>query len=538
MSQRALSIRGLRIRYGQGPGAADAVCGIDLDIARGEVVALVGESGSGKTSICRAAIGVSGARATVSADRLEVGGRSLLGARPATWHAVRRSLVAFVPQQPMNALVPTVAVGRQLDWHLGAGALARYEADLASLGLDAVLARPTDLPAGFSGGQLQRLVIAIATLGGEPSLIIADEPTSTLDATVSVAVLDALLARQRRLGAGMAFVSHDLATVAGLADRVVVVDRGEAVESGPVAEVLGRPSHRRTQELLDALAATRRQRSDGHGPKPAGPPRLRVDHAYCYFGGAGRPGSASPPTASVVRAVDDVSLELRAGTVTALVGESGSGKTTLARLIAGAQAATAGEVLLDGVALGNDRTLAQRRAIQLVSQDHRGAFNRRRTLRHALDQVQRVHGIGTHRQDRHARAVATIERVGLRAEHLARRPRELSGGEAARMALARALLLSPEVLVLDEPTAGLDAAVRAAVLDLLADLRAADALAMLVITHEIDVARALASEVAVMHHGQLVEVGPADQVLATPADPYTQALLASVPAAPQDRAWI
>jgi peptide/nickel transport system ATP-binding protein len=235
-----------------------------------------------------------------------------------------------------------------------------------------------------------------------------------------------------------------------------------------------------------------------------------------------------------VRAVDDVSLELPAGSITALVGESGSGKTTLARIVAGADAATAGEVVIDGAPLGVDRTPAQRRAIQLVSQNHRGALNHRRSVRHALLQVQRVHGIGTGTADRAERAVALLERVGLTRAHLLRRPRQLSGGEAARVALARALLLEPEVLVLDEPTAGLDAQVRASVIDLLARLRRDLALTVLLITHELPVADALADHVAVMHEGRLVEHGPATQVLHQPGDEYTRTLLASVPPDPRD----
>jgi len=553
----ALLVEQLDIRYRGAAGSVHAVAGVDLRVGRGEVLGVVGESGSGKSSICLALLGLVGDRATRSANRIEIAGHDLTNAREREWRSHRGSTIAFVPQQPMTALAPTVAVGRQLDWHLGSGAVERHRGALCDLGLQALVDRPDGLPSTFSGGQLQRVLIAIATLGGSPSLLIADEPTSTLDATVAAAVVELLVARQQELGAGMLYISHDLATVAAVAQRVVVMERGVAVETGPVAEVFADPQHPYTAALLDALPRPRSSASASSpvGPSPdraaaptagaprpavapapeeaAGPgaraPKIRLDHLYRYFGRArtGRPG---PP---VVRAVDDVSLDLPAGTVTALVGESGSGKTTLARIVAGADTATAGEVLIDGRVLSPDRTGDERRTVQLVSQNHRAALNHRRSVAHALVQVQRVHGIGTDRTDRTDRAAALLDRVGLTRDHLRRRPRQLSGGEAARVALARSLLLEPEVLVLDEPTSGLDARVRSAVIELLADLRHELGLTVLLITHELPVADALADHVAVMHDGELVEHGPADQVLHQPIDGYTKALLASVPPDPR-----
>jgi peptide/nickel transport system ATP-binding protein len=546
----ALLVEQLDIRYAGAAGSVHAVDGVDLRIEPGEVVGIVGESGSGKSSICHALLGMVGDRASLTATRIEIAGHDLTRARERQWRAHRGSTIAFVPQQPMTALAPTVAVGRQLDWHLGSGAVETHREALLGLGLQALLDRPDGLPGTFSGGQLQRVLIAMATLGGSPSLIVADEPTSTLDATVAATVVEVLLARQRELGAGMLYVSHDLATVASVARRVVVMHRGVAVETGPVADVFGDPQHSYTRALLEALPrprsarapdtadsttpcarridvdSTRTESDDDPSSTAVG---VRLDHVYRYFGRAtaGRPG---PP---VVRAVDDVSLALPAGSITALVGESGSGKTTLARILAGADTATAGDVVVGGQVLSATRTASQRRAVQLVSQNHRAALNHRRTVAHALVQVQRVHGIGTDRADRLDRAAALLQRVGLARDHLQRRPRQLSGGEAARVALARSLLLGPDVLVLDEPTAGLDTRVRASVIELLAGLRQELGLTVLLITHELPVADALADHVAVMHDGQLVEHGPADLVLHHPTDPSTRTLLASVPPDPR-----
>lgn len=532
----ALVVERLDIRYRGATGPVHAVAGVDLRVERGEVLGIVGESGSGKSSVCHALLGLVGPRATVSADRIEIAGQDLTGAGEREWRTLRGSTIAFVPQQPMTALAPTVAVGRQLDWHLGTGAVDTYRDALLDLGLQALVDRPEGLPSAFSGGQLQRVLIALATLGGAPSLLLADEPTSTLDATVAASVVELLLARQREADAGMVFVSHDLATVASVAQRVVVMERGVAVEVGPVDQVFRDPQHPYTIALLDALPRPRTRPAPG---RPASDPatvsaeaKVRLDHLYRYFGRAA-PGRPGPP---VVRAVDDVTLDLPTGSVTALVGESGSGKTTLARIVAGADAATAGEVVIDGQVVTAERTLAQRRTVQLVSQNHRAALNHRRSVQHALVQVQRVHGIGSGKADQIERAVRLLERVGLTRDHLHRQPRQLSGGEAARVALARSLLLEPEVLVLDEPTAGLDARVRASVIELLADLRRELGLTVLLITHELPVADALADHVAVMHDGQLVEQGPAGAVLHDPTDEYTRTLLASVPADPRDLA--
>ncbi|MGC0422862.1 oligopeptide/dipeptide ABC transporter ATP-binding protein [Embleya sp. AB8] len=231
----------------------------------------------------------------------------------------------------------------------------------------------------------------------------------------------------------------------------------------------------------------------------------------------------------VVAAVEDVSFEVAAGEVLTIVGESGSGKTTVARVLAGLDTATAGTVSLAGRELAGVRTPADQRLIQLVTQNPRAAFNRRRTLRHALHQPLRVHGLAANRAERDALVLDLVERVGLTADHLDRLPGEVSGGELARLVLARALSVRPRVLVLDEPTASLDASVKATVVELLLRLRADLDLAIVVITHEIDIARRLADRAAVMYLGRIVELGPAERVLARPRHPYPLALLASVP---------
>ncbi|MEZ5180056.1 MAG: ATP-binding cassette domain-containing protein [Acidimicrobiales bacterium] len=525
-----LVVDGLHVRYGHGDGVVAAASDVGFEVGRGEVFGLVGPSGCGSRPPAGRCSASSGRR-----HRCRRAGSSSRGGpcwgSTTGWRRVRGRRIALVPQHPRSALTPIVAVGRQLDWYLGPHAVDRHAADLRALGLESVVARPRDLPSSFSGGQLQRLVIAIATLGSSPALLLADEPTSTLDPTVAASVLDVLAEARRRTGSAMLFVSHDLAVVAQVCDRVGVMDAGRLVEVGSPLELFEAPRHEVTRRLVDALPTRRRASAPARTSPAGGPPVLELDHLYRYHGRA--PGRSGPPSAVVVRAVDDVSLAVAPGELAAVVGESGSGKTTLARVVAGALAPTAGVVRLDGVELSAARSRGDRRRIALVGQHPRSAFNRRRRLGAALDQVQRVHGIGASRAERTDRSAGMLARVGLGAEALGRRPQELSGGELARAALARALLVEPRLLVLDEPTASLDPPVKRAVLDLVDELRRDLGLAVVLITHELDLAWTVADTVSVLDHGRLVASGPLAAVLDGDRHPRVAALLERVPADPR-----
>ena len=556
-----LTVRGLAVRYPATTGAtaAEAVHGVSFTVATGEVVGLVGASGCGKSSILGAVAGLLAAGTRVTADELTLDGHDLTALDRRGWRRLRRTHLGLVPQQPMTALTPTVAVGRQLDWYLGAGAVERHADRLRDLGLASVVDRPDDLPSRFSGGQLQRLLIAVNTLERHPVLLLADEPTSTLDVTVQAAILDHLRDLRSSSNTAMVLVSHDLAVIAHNADRVGVVHRGELVELAPVSELFESPTHPVTRALVAAvprrpaaprptadLPATPRaappaepepeaeaepdvepayRSADGPADRPA--PLLQVDRVYHYYGRAGTGARSRGPAGRVVRAVDEVSLQVAEGEAVAVVGESGSGKTTLARVVVGALEPTAGTVRLAGRDLDGTRHLDDRRHVQLVSQNPRTALNPRRRVGHGLDQAQRVHRLGTDRADRVRRAREVCALVHLAPELLDRRPAELSGGELARVVLARSLLLEPKLLILDEPTASLDATVKAAVLDVLGEVRARLGLALLVITHELATARALADRVVVMHQGRVVECGPTSVVLTEPDHTHTRALVAS-----------
>ena len=381
-------------------------------------------------------------------------------------------------------------------------------------------------------------MIAIATFGSTPEVILADEPTSTLDATVQAAVLDALTERRAALGSAMVFVSHDLAVVAQVCDRVGVLSDGELVEVGQVQRLFSEPEHPFTRSLVSAATAPRRSGAGDLAPSTDGdrgePPMLEVEGVTHFFGDPagrrrGRRNGEATKGGTEGPALDGVGLRLAKGRVLAIVGESGSGKTTLARIIAGSLEPTSGTIALDGIPLTGSRSSQDRRSVQLVVQNSRSALNPRRSVAHALIQAQRVHGLGDDRTDRRNRATEVAERVGLKAEHLRRRPSRLSGGELARAVIARSLLLSPRLLILDEPTASLDAQVKAQVLELLARIRRDLDLTVVVITHELPTARAMADEVAVMDGGRIVEHGNVEEVLTDPKTPQAKALLASEP---------
>ncbi|HRW36169.1 MAG: ABC transporter ATP-binding protein [Acidimicrobiales bacterium] len=505
----ALDVRGLRVVHGHGASRAESVQGVDLHLAAGEVLAIVGESGSGKSTICRALLGLVGPDGHVAADRLAIGGDDLARASERRWRTARGRAVVLVPQHASRSLSPTVGVGRQVERFLGRDALARYADDLRHLGLEAVLERPGDLPDRFSGGQLHRLVLALATLGRRPALIVADEPTGSLDAAIARTTIALLDARRAELGAGMVLVTHDLGLAAEVADRVAVLHDGVVVEEGPTAAVLGSPTHPRTRALVAArpgLVTT--------SVVSAAVPVVAGRNLYRYHGGE-----------RVVRAVDDVTIEVGAGELVAVVGASGSGKSTLGRLLCGAEAPTAGDLELDGERI--DRTGARRLvdAVQLVVQDPRGALNPARRVGHALVQAQRARGQGADRAERRRLAEEALASVGLAPELLGRRPCTLSGGEVARVAIARALLARPRALVLDEPTGALDREVQVQVLATIDRLRRASGIAVVLITHDLEVA-ASADRVVVLDAGQVVDAGAPAHVLAAPSHAATAALVA------------
>jgi len=567
----------------------DIVDEVSLTIAPGEVLGLVGESGSGKTTVGLAVLGHARKGAKLTSGRVEIGGRSMLGLNAGQLRRARGELVSYVPQDPGTALNPALRIERQvmevLDAHAFGGSNEARRARLHEVMAEVLLPSDDDFlrryPHQLSGGQQQRVGLAMA-FACRPSIIVLDEPTTGLDVSTQAHVLVTVRDLCRTHGVAALYVTHDLAVIANLADRVAVMYGGRVVEQGPMAQLFADPAHPYTQHLIDAVpdmsgereVAGLRGRAPSPGKRPTGcffadrceaatdvcltsfPPEdvvadghaVRCYHPRTPVGRREHKGNGSrrsvvterPDAALALRAVcagytgqtvvHDVDLDVARGECLALVGESGSGKTTVSRSIGGLHHEWDGEILLDGEPLARsarDRTVAQRLKIQYVFQNPYSSLNPRRTIG---DSVARPLAIAKSPSTDSKRLVGEmLERVSLTAAYADRYPDQLSGGERQRVAIARALVSRPDVLVCDEVTSALDVLVQAAIVELLADLQRDLGLSMLFVTHNLPLVRSIAHRVAVMSEGRVVEVGATERVLVVPEQEYTKRLLADTP---------
>ena len=526
-----LSVRDLGVEFalpGRGHGAA--VSGVSFDLHRGETLALVGESGSGKSVTALSILQLLPyplARHTAGSS-IRFGGRELVGAPESELRAVRGNRIAMIFQEPMTSLNPlhTIEkqVGEALAIHKGLGAeaaRARIVELLKLVGLGEQAERRLDAyPHQLSGGQRQRVMIAMA-LANEPDILIADEPTTAVDVTIQAQLLKLLRELQEKLGMAMLFITHDLGIVRKLAHRVCVMSKGRIVETGPVGEIFARPSHEYTRHLLAA--------------EPKGKPSRRVDGAATILKGRDIKvwfpikGGLMRRTTGHVKAVDGVSVELKAGHTLGVVGESGSGKTTLGLALLRLTRAQ-GSILFDGrdiAGLGTAALRPLRRQMQIVFQDPYGSLSPRMSVTDIVAEGLGIHGIGRNAAERDAIVAKALEEVRIDPATRHRYPHEFSGGQRQRIAIARALVLKPKFVVLDEPTSALDMSVQAQIVDLLRELQDRHGLAYLFISHDLRVVRALADDVLVMKDGKIVEQGPAPRVFETPEAPYTKALMAA-----------
>ncbi|MFE6749469.1 dipeptide ABC transporter ATP-binding protein [Kitasatospora purpeofusca] len=551
-----LSVRDLSVSFADPRGGAPvhAVRGLSFDLARGEVLGLVGESGSGKSATGLAVLGLHDPRTTTVTGSIRLDGKELVGAGEQALRRVRGGRVALVFQDALTSLSPFHTVGAQLAemyrlHHPGAGrAEARRQAAamLDRVGIPA--ARTDDHPHRFSGGMRQRVMIAMALLNN-PDVLIADEPTTALDARVQDQVLDLLGELQREHGTAVLLVSHDLGVVAGSTDRTLVLRGGREVESAPTAALLAAPREPYTRALvgaaltLDSVPGTPLPTVDdpSPAPRPAGRPGpvasgsgsatggrwlVEVEDLAVHFPGRRRfPGTRSEP----VRAVEGLGLRIAPGETLGLVGESGSGKSTTSRVLAGLQPATVGTVRYDGLdATRPDRALRRRLAkeVQLVFQDPYASLNPRRTVAQTLETPLRLH-TALDAGERRRRSADLLEQVGLPADHLDRYPHEFSGGQRQRIGIARALAAEPRLIIADEPVSALDVSVQAQVLNLLMELRERLGVAFLFVSHDLAVVRHFCDRVAVMHRGRLVESTDRDRLFAAPHTDYARELLAA-----------
>ncbi len=525
-----LRIRDLRLAT-LGPARKELLHGIDLDIRPRETLCLVGESGSGKSLTSLAVMGLLPPRElAVTGGEIRLDGEDLLAASPRRLRALRATRMAMIFQEPMTALNPLMRVGDQLDEvfavHTDLGRRERWKRVIAALE-DVHLPDPEKLalrfPHQLSGGQRQRIMIAMA-LALEPKLLIADEPTTALDVTTQAQILKLIAELQERHGTAVLFITHDMGVVADIADRVLVLRHGSPVEEGETRRVVGAPTADYTRELLAAVPTL--------DPRPARAPSsatpvLAVEGLCKTFGGG----------AHAVKALHDVGFALRPGRTLGVVGESGSGKSTLARCVMGLETVSSGIVRIDGTDVRQLDKAARRRhatRLQMVFQDPNRSLDPRRTVLQSV--VEGALNFGVDKRTAAEKAAALIETVGLPRASLDRYPHQFSGGQRQRIAIARALMMDPEVIVADEAVSALDVSVQAQVLDLLMSLQAKFGLAILFITHDLRVAARLCDDVLVMRRGVAVESGPAERVLTRPADDYTRRLLDAAPGRSLDHA--
>ena len=516
----------LRVSFGE----TEAVRDVSFAVARGETVAVVGETGSGKSVAMLAALGLLPRGAAVS-GRVWLGDQQLVGLGRRALDRLRGKALTIVFQEPQSALDPLYSVGSQVAAVLRHGlglprraAWTRAVGLLDEVGIPEPERRARNHPHELSGGQRQRVAIAMAIACG-PDVLIADEPTTALDATVAAKVMALLAELKARRGLSLVLVSHDLALVRRIADRVHVMERGRVVESGTTEAVTTRPAHPTTRALLAAGIAPPPEAAGGEGPPLIEARELTV--AYPLRGGV----LASKRTFT---AVDHVSLHVGAGETLGLIGESGSGKSTLGRALLRLQPAR-GSVNYAGrdlFALSPAALRPLRRELQVVFQDPFSSLSPRLGVAAIVGEGLSIHEPDLPAAERAARVARALDEVGLSAAFAHRLPAELSGGQRQRVAIARAMVLQPRFVVLDEPTSALDRSVQADVLRLLRRLQEARGLGYLFITHDLAAVRALAHRVAVMRDGRIVEQGRASAMLDSPREAYTRELVASAALAP------
>jgi peptide/nickel transport system ATP-binding protein len=586
MSAPVLEVENLRVEV-EGRGV-DIVDEISFTISAGEVLGLVGESGSGKSTVGVALLGHQRRGAKITGGHIRVDGKDILGLSPAALRALRGGTVSYVPQDPASALNPALRIRMQLEEVLiahgqGAGREQRLREMLEEVLLpgddDAFLRR---YPHQLSGGQQQRVALAMA-FACRPRVIVLDEPTTGLDVTTQAHVLGTVRELCTAHGVAALYVSHDLAVVASLANRVAVMYAGRIVELGPERTLFNASAHPYTRRLIEAIPEMSGRHAlegiPGTAPRPgtrpsgcffaprcayaveectrAFPPVERVTPAHevrCIrhadvLAASLRERRPAPARAETdhehllveVRGLDashgvrqvlfDIDLVVRPCECVALVGESGSGKTTLARCIAGLHRDFSGDVSLQGKPLApgaRSRSKETRRVLQYVFQSPYSSLNPRKTIGQIVGQPVHLFFDLDHRAA-NDRVLGTLDRVRLSSSVLPRYPHELSGGERQRVAIARALAAEPTLLVCDEVTSALDVSVQAAIIDLIAELQREMQLGLLFVTHNLALIRTIADRVMVMSGGRIVESGDVDAVLDSPQDAYTKALLADTP---------
>ncbi len=518
MAEHLLEVRNLSVEFHTAAGVVKAVKDISWYLDRGETLAILGESGSGKSVSASAILDlIDMPPGRITSGEIRFDGKDLLKLSASQRRDINGRKIAMIFQDPLSHLNPVYPVGWQIVEALTTHGVDRVAAHAEALRLVTRVGIPEPenalkkYPHQFSGGQRQRLMIAMA-LAMKPDVIIADEPTTALDVTVQAEVLRLLDELQQETGMGVLIITHDLGVVAEIADRVVVMNAGEIVETGSTREVYKNPQHPYTRKLIGAAPG----RGEMHPPLEAREPVLRVRDLQKYY--------------SAFHALDGVSFELMPGETLAVVGESGSGKSTLARILLRLDEPSGGQAFWKGrdlFTLSPAELFKLRRELQMVFQDPTQSLNPRMTVYDLISEAWVIHPEILPRKQWRGRVTELLVQVGLRPEHAVRYPHQFSGGQRQRIAIARALALEPQLIVCDEAVSALDVSVQAQVIDLLDKLRKEMGIAFIFIAHDLPVVRDFADHVMVMQKGKVVELGTVRQIFEAPKMPYTQALLAA-----------
>ncbi|GGF26933.1 dipeptide ABC transporter ATP-binding protein [Subtercola lobariae] len=558
-----LQINNLQVGFHTQTGVVSAVRGANLTLHAGETLAIVGESGSGKSTTAHAIINLLPGSGKVTGGEILFDGRDLTKISEKEMQEIRGKLIGFVPQDPMSNLNPVWSVGFQVQEAIKANGIAKGKADikkhavqvLKEAGLADADKRLKQFPHQFSGGMRQRVLIGIG-LSSRPKLLIADEPTSALDVTVQRTILDNLEKLTREIGTALLFITHDLGLAAERAEHLVVMYKGQVVESGPSREILANPLHPYTQRLVAAAPSLASRRIQSSSRKltdldyqasdvTEGLDLIETAEARADLLAAAKPREDAIVVQNLTKvykirgnkeaftAVDDVSFSIQRGTTMALVGESGSGKSTVAKMLLRLEDATHGEIVINGTntaPLKGKALLSLRRKMQPVFQDPYGSLDPLRNIGHTIAEPLNTHKVGDKKSQRE-RVNELLDQVSLPRALASRYPGELSGGQRQRVAIARALALKPEIVILDEAVSALDVLVQAQILQLLSDLQTELDLTYLFITHDLAVVRVIADHVSVMQRGKIVERATTDEVFDNPQTQYTKELLNAIPGA-------
>ena len=554
MSERKpiLSVRDLKVAFKTDKTANQVLHGVNLDVYPGETVAIVGESGSGKSTMMHAVINLLPGTGHITGGSVNWNGRELVGIGRRDMESIRGREIGLVPQDPMSNLNPVWSIGFQVEEAIRANGLASAKKDvkkraievLEQAGLQDAEKRMRQYPHQFSGGMKQRALIGIG-LSANPQLLIADEPTSALDVTVQRVVLDHLAERTRALGTAVVFITHDLGLAAERAEKLIVMYRGNIVESGPSRQILQNPQHPYTKRLVSAAPSLASRRIGSNAELPAAPtesfdvaaiagddrrvigkPLIEVENLRKVY--KLRKGNFASED---FVAVEGASFTINRGETMALVGESGSGKSTIAKMVLQLEKPTAGTIRIDGKdtsKLSSKGLFDLRSQLQPVFQDPYGSLDPLRNIGNTIMEPLNIHNVGD-RASRRERVLELLDQVALPRSLATRYPNELSGGQRQRVAVARGLALKPEILVLDEAVSALDVLVQAQILDLLAELQRDLGLTYLFITHDLAVVRLIADRVCVMQQGKIVEQATTDEVFDNPQQQYTRNLLEAIP---------